>query len=178
MPYVNLHMYRGKRIYLSDEDLTSNGQGYLIVKHWTAWVWFGIQMFMLACLLAIAGIVADMLGVNPRSSWTLIAGAIALGLLLKFIWVGYMAVSRAFILITPGNIFYSRMEWWFKQVIDPMSIGSVNFRTTSLWTAGFPDIRTVYLNTEGDRPDIEFTLAAGGDEIARAWQRLTAATKD
>jgi hypothetical protein len=178
MPYVNLHLYRGKRIYLSDEDLTANGQGYLIVKHWTAWVWFGVQMFMLACLLAIAVIVAQMFDVDLRSSGAIFAGAIALALLLKFVWVGYMAVSRAFILITPGNVFYSRMEKWFKQVIDPMSIDSVNFRTTSLWTAGFPDIRTVYLNTEGDRPDIEFTFAAGGDEIARGWQRTTAATKD
>jgi hypothetical protein len=178
MPYVNLRTYHGKKIYLADEDFTEGGRGYLIRKHWFAWVWFGGQMLVLAAALAAAVLLAELLGVDVRSHGALIAGAGALLLALKFVWVGYMAISREFILITPANVFYSRMEYWFKQVINPMSIGSVNFRTKELWTAGFPDVRTVYLNTEGDSPDITFTLAAGGDEIAVAFQRLTAAKKD
>jgi len=178
MPYVNLHTYRGKKLYLADEDFREGGYGYIIRKHWMAWVGFTVEMLMLACLLAVAVIVAQLFQVDFHSQGAILAGGIALLLLLKFIWIGYMAISREFLLITPANVFYSRMEHWFKQVIDPMSIDSVNVRTKELWTAGFPDIRTVLLNTEGDSPDITFTLAAGGDEIAVAWQRLTAATKD
>ena len=175
MPWVRLERFAGPKVTLTKSDRSfRRGTGYIIRKHWAAWVWY-LVMVTAWTVAAFGSIVAlrstGLLAPLPSTSAiTALAAAITgVGL---FTVIRYREIANEYLLLTPNTVFHSEIQHWTVRVVDPIGVEAINGLDTDEQSALLPGVRVVKINTAGDRPDKVMTMAAGGDEIANAWQRL------
>lgn len=129
------------------------GVGILVGLHPTVWLWYWLRTMT---ILGVTG--ASLWGLwhfdllTPHPGILVTAGGILL-VLGKVVVLGYYRLRHRFLLITPANVYSSRVEKWFWRVVDPTPIQRVKL-DSSVEGWGILGVRRLTFTVEGDAPDI------------------------
>jgi hypothetical protein len=174
MPWVDLAQFDDEKTDIVDAD---GVKGYLIHNHWTAWVPFWI-VGPLVTLLCVYGVwAAKHYGVLMTSGaaalWNVLGAAFIVWLVVHVDLIWYRKLADTFLLVTEKNVFVSRMEHWFFNVIDGHPLGECTITTHSAsWI--LPSVRSVEVRVEG-QTIMHINRAAGGPAIEHAIETLRGA---
>jgi hypothetical protein len=173
--WVDLAKFDDDKTDIVDGDGT---QGYLVTNHWTAWVpfWIIAPLVLAACAYGV-WLAKQHAWLRPFTGTTAILSVVgiaaALWLILHVVLVWYWELKKTWLLITKKNIFVSRMEHWFFNVVDAHPLDECQVIThSSSWI--LPGLRSVELRVEAQTL-MHMQKAGGGNAISHALETLRGA---
>lgn len=169
--WVSLAEFDDAKTDIVDADGT---HGYLVTQHWTAWVPFWLCAPAATLLCAWGVWAAKHYGVLTLSGvsaiWEILGAAVIVWIVVHVDLVWYWKLANTYLLVTQQNVFVSRMEHWFFNVIDAHPLDECTIITHSgSWV--LPSVRTVDLRVES-QTIMRLDRAGGGDAIEHAIETL------
>jgi len=142
--------------------------------HWTRWLhfWVGAPALVATTLAAFSSCRSlGLLGGWAEPATWVVASLVG-AVVLKVTALWWRALSATCVVVTPANLYRSRVEKLFWRVVDPVPIAGGRFEShVEGW--GLLGVRTVLFTLEGDIPEVELRHSNLGADGMRRLHLLT-----
>jgi hypothetical protein len=174
MPYV--HVADARKL-IPEVSLDDGAVGFLVRKHWTAWLpYLLIAPPFVAAVVGATGylLIAGYLVVT--SWWFLLWLAASVYVTVKVTLIWKKHLTHTVVLVTPKAIYSQRVQKLFFTTVlrvNTSEIGPMETRAES-WL--FPGKRTLIIRTHGDMPDVTFLHAGEGEKMEQGVSHVLSTT--